>query len=150
MKTNVNDLMKRISILLFGSLIPLLCTVVHAQVVVIANPNVAVASVSIAELRDVFTGASSSLRGGAQVTPVLLKQGAAHDDFLSIFIGKSDSAFRAGWRSILFSGQGAMPKSLDSDAAVVEYVAHTRGAIGYIGRSASHEGVKVLAVRQAS
>jgi ABC-type phosphate transport system substrate-binding protein len=40
-----------------------------------------------------------------------------------------------------------MPKSLDSDAAVVEYVAHNPGAIGYIGKSAPHEGVKVLSVR---
>jgi ABC-type phosphate transport system substrate-binding protein len=150
MKTNGRSLMKRISMFLFGSLIPLLCTQGHAQVVVIANPNVTAASVSRAELRDVFTGASSSLRGGAQVTPVLLRQGSAHNEFLDIYIGKSDSAFRAGWRSILFSGQGVMPKSLDSDAAVVEYVAHTPGAIGYIGRTASHEGVKVLLVRQAS
>ena len=150
MKTNGDHLVKRISILLFGSLIPLLCTHAHAQLVVIANSNVAATSVSRAELRDVFTGASSSLSGGAQVTPVLLKQGEVHDEFLSLYIGKSDSAFRAGWRSVLFSGQGIMPKSLDSDAAVVEYVAHTPGAIGYIGKTTSHDGVKILAVRQAS
>ena len=149
MTTNGDQLMKRVSILLFGWLIPLLCTQAHAQVAVIANPNVAAASVSRDGLRDAFTGVSSSLRGGAQVTPVLSKQGAAHNEFLSLYIGKSDSAFRAGWRSILFSGQGVMPKSLDSDAAVVEYVAHTPGAIGYIGRTASHDGVKILVVRQA-
>jgi ABC-type phosphate transport system substrate-binding protein len=69
------------------------------------------------------------------------------DEFLSLYIGKTDSGFRAGWRSILFSGQGAMPKTLDSEAAVVEYVARTPGAIGYIGRAAPHEGVKILIVR---
>jgi len=81
------------------------------------------------------------------VTPVLLKQGAANDSFLELYVGKSDAAFRASWRSLLFSGQGAMPKSLDSEAAVVEYVAHTAGAIGYIGKTTPHEGVKTLAVR---
>jgi ABC-type phosphate transport system substrate-binding protein len=40
-----------------------------------------------------------------------------------------------------------MPKSLDSETAVVEYVAHNAGAIGYIGKATPHEGVKVLAVR---
>lgn len=119
----------------------------QAQVVVIANPSVAAASVSKADLRDVFTGASSSLRSGAQVTPVLLKPGAVNDDFLNLYIGKSDSGFRAGWRSILFSGQGVMPKTMDSEAAVAEYVAHTSGAIAYIGRGAPHDGVKILAVR---
>jgi hypothetical protein len=40
-----------------------------------------------------------------------------------------------------------MPKSLESEAAVVEYVAHTAGAIGYISKATPHEGVKVIAVR---
>ena len=137
----------RILPLLFGLLIPALCSRAQAQVVVIANANVSATSVSRAELRDVFTGASSSLSGGAQVRPVLLRQGAVHTEFLSLYIDKSDSGFRAGWRSILFSGQGVMPRTLDSDAAVVEYVAHTAGAIGYIGRAAPHEGVKILGVR---
>jgi ABC-type phosphate transport system substrate-binding protein len=133
--------------LLFGLLV--LATVVRApaQVVVIANSSVAVTTISKAELRDIFTGGTTSLRSGAQVTPVLLKQGAVNDEFLSVYIGKSDSGFRTGWRSILFSGQGMMPKTLGSEAAVVEYVSHTPGAIGYIGRSTPHEGVKILSVR---
>jgi ABC-type phosphate transport system substrate-binding protein len=147
MTMNRHVLVKRISILLFGALIPLLCASAHAQVVVIANSSVAAANVSKAELRDIFTGTSSSLGGGAQITPVLLKEGAVHDEFLGLYIGKSDSAFRAGWRSILFSGQGVMPRTLDSDMAVVEYVARTAGAIGYIGRATPHDGVKILAVR---
>ena len=137
----------RILPLLFGLLIPALCSRAQAQVVVIANANVSATSVSRAELRDVFTGASSSLSGGAQVRPVLLRQGAVHTEFLSLYIDKSDSGFRAGWRSILCSGQGVMYRTLDSDAAVVEYVVHTAGAIGYIGRAAPHEGVKILGVR---
>jgi ABC-type phosphate transport system substrate-binding protein len=40
-----------------------------------------------------------------------------------------------------------MPKSLDSEAAVVDYVAHNPGAIGYISKATPHDGVKVLAVR---
>ena len=118
-----------------------------AQVLVIANSSVNTVGVSKAQLRDVFTGASSSLPGAAQVTPVLLKQGPVNDDFLDLYVGKSDSAFRAGWRSVLFSGQGVLPKTLDSDAAVVEYVSHTPGAVGYIGRTSPHEGVKTLIVR---
>jgi ABC-type phosphate transport system substrate-binding protein len=139
--------MIKLSLFLFAVAGPALCFSAHAQIVVIANPSVPAAGISKAELRDVFTGVSSSLRGGMQVTPVLLKQGVINDDFLDLYVGKSDSAFRASWRSVLFSGQGAMPKTLDSDMAVVEYVAHTAGSIGYIGKATPHEGVKILAVR---
>jgi ABC-type phosphate transport system substrate-binding protein len=117
----------------------------HGQAIVIANPGVKASEVSKNDLKDVFTGASTSL-GGASVTPVLLKAGAAHDEFLSAYIGKNDTAFRAGWRSLVFSGQATMPKSLDGDAAVVEFVSHNAGAIGYIGKASPHDGVKVLAV----
>ena len=139
-----------VMMLLVASLL-LLGARAHAQVqglvLVVANPGVAANDVSHDQLRDVFTGASSSIKGVAQVTPVLLREGPAHDEFLSTYIGKSDSAFRAGWRSLLFSGQAVLPRTLNSDADVVEYIAHTPGAIGYIARTSPHPGVKVLAVR---
>lgn len=119
---------------------------VEAQAIVIANSGVAASDVSKNDLRDVFTGAATDLKG-SHVTPVLLKGGAANDQFLSAYIGKTDSVFKAGWRSLVFSGQASMPKALDSEAAVVEYVAHTAGAVGYISKAAPHEGVKVLVVR---
>jgi ABC-type phosphate transport system substrate-binding protein len=148
MKGIGKTLMKRQLLPLLLGLLALAAAVrAPAQVVVIANSSVAAMNISKAELRDIFTGASSSLKGGMQITPVLLKQGAVNDEFLRLYIGKSDTGFRAGWRSILFSGQGVMPKTLDSEAAVVEYVSHTPGAIGYIGRSSLHEGIKILSVR---
>jgi ABC-type phosphate transport system substrate-binding protein len=137
---------KLIPIFLLAAAASVFAARAEAQVVVIANPSVKAADVSKNDLRDVFTGASSSL-GGSQVTPVLLKSGGVHDEFLSAYVGKNDTAFRASWRSLVFSGQGTMPKSLDSEAAVVEFVAHNAGAVGYIGKATPHEGVKVLTVR---
>ena len=119
----------------------------QAQVIVIANPSVKADEIAKSDLRDVFTGNTTSLKDGDRVVPILLKAGTAHEEFLQVFIGKSDTAYRAGWRSLVFSGQASMPKSLDGDAAVVEFVAHNSGAIGYIGKATPHEGVKVLAVK---
>jgi ABC-type phosphate transport system substrate-binding protein len=119
----------------------------QAQVIVIANPGVKATEISKSDLRDVFTGASTALPGGGNVVPILLKAGTVHEEFLQAYIGKNDTAYRAGWRSLVFSGQASMPKSLETDAAVVEFVAHNAGAIGYIGKATPHEGVKVLVVR---
>jgi ABC-type phosphate transport system substrate-binding protein len=119
----------------------------QAQVIVIANPGVKATEVSKSDLRDVFTGNATSLPGGGGVVPILLKAGTVHEEFLQVYIGKNDTAYRAGWRSLVFSGQASMPKSLDTDAAVVEFVAHNAGAIGYIGKATPHEGVKVLTVK---
>ena len=131
--------------LTFGSLA--LAAEAHAQAIVIANPSVKSADISKNDLRDVFSGDLSSLKDGSLVIPILLKAGPVTNEFLAAFIGKSDAAFRASWRSLVFSGQASMPKSLDSEAAVVEFVAQNKGAIGYIGKATPHPGVKVLTVK---
>jgi TonB family protein len=48
------------------------------------------------------------------------------------------------YRSLVFTGRGSMPRTLDSDEAVVAYVAKTRGAIGYVSRGTNAEGVRTL------
>jgi ABC-type phosphate transport system substrate-binding protein len=138
---------KKLVLFLFVALASLIGQRAYAQVIVIANPSVKAAAVSKAELSDVFTGSATTLKDGSRAVPILLKAGTVHEEFLQAYIGKSDSAYRAGWRSLVFSGQGAMPKSVDGDAAVVEFVAHNAGAIGYIGKNTPHDGVKVLAVK---
>ena len=117
-----------------------------AQVIVIANNSVKATEVSKNDLKDVFTGASTSL-GGGSVVPILLKSGTANEEFLQAYIGKNDTSYRAGWRSLVFSGQATMPKSVDGDAAVVEFVSHNAGAVGYISKASPHDGVKVLAIK---
>jgi ABC-type phosphate transport system substrate-binding protein len=119
----------------------------HASAqLIIANPSVKSSTASKSDIRDIFTGAASSLKDGSHLTPILLKTGPTTDQFLTEYIGKTDAAFRASWRSLVFSGQATMPRAFDSDAAVVAYVAQNPGAIGYIGKSSPHEGVKVLEV----
>ena len=117
------------------------------EVIVIANQNVKSSSASRSDVREVFSGSSSILRDGSRVVPVFHRPGPIQDEFVATYIGKSDAAFRAGWRSLVFSGQAGMPRSLDSDGAVVAYVARTPGCIGYIDEKTSHEGVKVLSIK---
>jgi ABC-type phosphate transport system substrate-binding protein len=117
-----------------------------AQVIVIANNSVKASAVSKDDLKDVFTGNATSLKDGSKVVPVLLKDGPANEEFLKEYVGKGNTAYRAGWRSLVFSGQASMPKSLDDDAAAVAFVAHNPGTIGYIDKGSPHEGVKVLDV----
>ena len=138
---------KLLTFFLFLGAASILTVHAQAQVIVIANNSVKATEVSKSDLRDVFTGAATELKDGSRVVPILLKAGTVHEEFLQVYIGKNDTAYRAGWRSLVFSGQATMPKSLDGDAAVVDFVAHNAGAIGYIGKASPHEGVKVLVIK---
>ena len=128
----------------------LLCLVLPASasgVKVIANSNVNVTQVSRSDLKDIFLQTKTSLAGGGHVEPVLLKSGAAHELFVARHIGKTVATLINYYRSLVFSGKGTMPRMLGSDAEVVEYVAKTKGAIGYVSEETITADVKILDVK---
>ncbi len=118
-----------------------------ADLKIIANASVGASSVSTDELKGVFLATKTSLSDGSHVEPVLEKGGPLHEAFVKEYLGKTDSALQAYYRSLVFTGKASMPKMLGADAEVVAYVAKTKGAIGYVGAGASTAGVKTLEVR---
>ncbi len=78
---------------------------------------------------------------------MLADEGDSHEEFLKTYVGKSDAAVRNTFKSLPFTGKAAMPKSFKSQAAIVQYVAKTKGAIAYVSASAVGPGVKKLQVK---
>ena len=117
-----------------------------ADLKIIANQSVKASEISADELKAVFLATRTSLADGSEVTPVLTKNGSAHDALLA-HLGKTDAALNTYYRSLVFTGKAPMPKSLASDAEVVEYVAKTKGAVGYIAAAASSGGAKTLTLK---
>ncbi len=114
---------------------------------VIANNSVKTTDISSDELKGVFLATKNSLSDGSHVEPVLQKSGAAHEAFLKEYVGKTDAALGTYLRSLVFTGKASMPKTLASDAEVGDYVAKTKGAIGYVSAGATVTGVKILDVK---
>ena len=119
---------------------------VTGDVKVIANPSVSVSEISTDDLKAVFLAVKTTI-AGTQVEPVLGKSGRAHDVFLKTYLGKSDATLIAYFRGLVFTGKASMPKSCDSDAEIIAYVAKTRGAVGYVSAGAAAQGTKTLAVK---
>jgi len=117
------------------------------QVLIISNANMKVESISKDDVRDIFTGASTNLRMGPRVRPVLLNRGKIQEDFLSTYLlGMKDAEFRADWRGLMFAGKTVLPPSFDTEAEAVAYVSSHPFTLGYIHAGTAHDGVKVLAV----
>jgi ABC-type phosphate transport system substrate-binding protein len=116
------------------------------DIVLVANKGVQISEIREADLRAIFTGEKTRFADGSRVVPVILKGGAAHEVFLKNHVGEDPDEFRAQWRKAIFTGQGAMPKTFDSEAALIEYVAVTPGALGYVSRIAAQDKVKSLPV----
>lgn len=141
----MEKVMKKLNLICVGLLS--LATVYAGDVKVIANPSVAESGISADELKRIFLVTKSSWPDGSHVEPVLEKSGAAHEAFLKEYLGKTDAALNTYYRSLVFTGKAAMPKSFASDAEVIAYVAKTKGAVGYVAAATGGAGVKQLEVK---
>ena len=119
------------------------CQARSQDVVLVANQSVQVSGIRDADLRAIFTGEKTRFADGSHAVPVILKGGPANEVFLSKHLGENPGEFRALWRKAAFTGQGAMPKAFDSEAALIEYVAATPGSLGYVSRISPQDQVKV-------
>jgi hypothetical protein len=120
----------------------------RAEIKIIVNPNVHSTEISRDDLDRIFLMTKTSLPGAPHVEPVLEKAGPVCDRFLKDYMGRTNAALMTYYRSLMFSGKASIPKSFDSDSEVTEYVAKTKGAIGYVGLSANVATVKTLKVKE--
>jgi hypothetical protein len=132
---------------MLGMDIVFLGTLLRAQdVMIVVNRGSTVSQITETQLRDIFTGTRSRFDDGGRAIPVLLKGGPVHEVFLHRHIRETPDEFRIRWRKAVFTGQGSMPREFVSETALLEYVAVTPGAIGYVRRVNNPDAVKGLAV----
>jgi hypothetical protein len=120
-------------------------TMANAQdVIFVANRDVQISEIKISDLRAIFLGEKTRFADGSHAVPVMLKGGPAHEVFVKNYFDESPNDFREQWRKAVFTGQGSMPKSFDSESALLEYVSVTPGTIGYVSRIGPQANVKSL------
>lgn len=117
-----------------------------AEEVAVINAASPVASLSGDQLKELFLGKKSSWEDGGKVIVVIAKAGPSQDALMSL-LGKSSSQFQTGWKKLVFTGKAAMPEQVDNDEAVIDLVAKTPGAIGYVDKAKLKDGVKALTVQ---
>lgn len=129
-------------------LLVLMClasTAAFAEVVVIANKNVSETSMSKDKVKQIFLGKVVKWQDGSRIRFVTLK-GDSHKSFLKEYIHRSEAQYKTYWKKILFTGKGSMPKSFDTEQEMAQYVANTKGAIGYISKNTAAENVASISV----
>lgn len=110
-----------------------------SKVVVIANPSAPDSSVSKSELENLLLGKASKWGNGERVVLVNLKDSGLHAEFTKEFTGKTTSQYKTYWKKRIFTGKGKGPKEIRTEKLVVDYVARTPGAIGYISLETSRD-----------
>lgn len=117
-----------------------------AEDIAIVNTTSGVASLTSDQVKDLFLGKKTSWDDGSKVVVIIVK-GGSESESLFKFLGKSEQQFQTTWKKIIFTGKGSMPDMVDSNDAVVEKVAKTPGAIGFVDKAKAKDTVKAIAVQ---
>ena len=139
--------MKNAFVLIFLMLV-MLCltsTTSFAEVLIIANNNVSEDSISKDAVKDIFLGKTVKWSDKSNISFVILKNDV-HKAFLKEYIKRSSSQYGNYWKKMVFTGKGREPREFDTEKELVQYVAETEGAIGYVSQGAERKNVKTINV----
>ena len=118
----------------------------NAQVAVIAYKTAPIRDISSSELLDFYTG---DVRYWSNDDPVIVfdleSKGETKKTFYN-FLGKSTSRMKSIWMKRMLSGEGDPPEAIQSEEELLQKVAKTKGAVGFISSDKVSEDVKVLAI----
>jgi len=123
-------------------------TAKEADVAVIVNPLNPVESISLAELRNIFTGEKQNWNGSLPVFAVVrAPQSHEREVLLDRVLKMTDSEYKQYWVKKVYSGEAHRePLTLMSNGMQLEAVRADRGCIALISMQDVRQGVKVLKV----
>lgn len=121
-----------------------------ARFCVVVNASSDVSSLTRTELSAIFMKRKRSWANRSEIVPVdQPAKSKLRDDFSKAVHGKNSAYVIRYWQRLIFSGRSIPPRELASDAAVLEFVKETEGAIGYVACDAAlGDGVKVVQVKE--
>jgi ABC-type phosphate transport system substrate-binding protein len=94
---------------------------------------------------DIFLKKMTRWPNGESAKPVDLRpDSTVRRRFSETVLKRTVNAVRSYWQQRIFSGRDVPPPELESEDAVVAYVAKTPGAIGYVAGGTKLGGVKEL------
>ncbi|KAF0192160.1 MAG: hypothetical protein FD165_1228 [Gammaproteobacteria bacterium] len=118
---------------------------VSADVVVIANPSLAVDTLTAEQIKEIFTAAAPRLPDGTPCKVIdQAEQRPARTEFYQKVLHKTPEQAKAYWAKQIFTGNGVPPPVVMDDAAVKKWLSRFPDGIGYIDETAVDGSVKVL------
>ncbi len=109
------------------------------DVVVIAHKDAKDGTLKKDDIENIFLGKKTKWSDNEGIIFVILDSGDVHEAFLKDYVGKTKSQFDSYWKKQVFTGKGKMPDSYKKEKDLLDYVAKTKGAIGYVSKATLEE-----------
>jgi len=115
---------------------------------VIANASVSLNTLKLKDLRSTFTMKKRLWPDGRPISVfVLPNKHKTHKIFCRELLKVFPRQLESVWHRLVYSGTGERPILVDSVKEMMEQVASTPGAIGYIQSEIVNEDIKILSIK---
>jgi ABC-type phosphate transport system substrate-binding protein len=113
-------------------------------VVVVSRDNPQ--QLTLADIRKIYLGQSSTFADGAKALPVMYAEGTAERAaFVKHVLKISESQYIGIWAKLLFTGNGTPPVELPDNMGVETYILQHSQAIGYLPRELADQRFRIIA-----
>ncbi len=121
------------------------CSHIMADILIIVNSNNSMNTLSNDDAKRIFLAKKTNFDDGSKIEVVDQNDGSEiRNTFYPKVTEKTAEQARSRWAALLFSGEGQMPQAKSNDAEVINYIASTPGAIGYVSSTNNDARVKVV------
>ena len=115
---------------------------------IVINPGVNEVALSVNSLRSIFSMSLKTWPDGTKIRVfVLSDDDRLHKAFSKQKLNVFPYQLRSTWDRLVFSGTGQAPIKVNSVEEMLDKVANTPGAIGYLWRANINENVHVLQIK---
>lgn len=133
------------------SLSPALPLTAQADVYVVVPATSTVKSMTQKEVVDLYMGRTRAFPGGEFALPFdLPREHAGRAAFYLALTGMGPAQVNSYWSRLMFSGQTMPPQSVADEAAMIDIVKRTPGAVGWVRKEPADKQLRVLLVLKES
>jgi hypothetical protein len=112
---------------------------------IVVNQTVPSKQYTLAEVRAVFMMRQQFWPNGERIKVFTLSDDASlHKDFVKNNLNMFPHQLRRIWDRMLYSGTGAIPVQLDSEQEMIDKIANTPYAIGYLNSRTDNEKIRLF------
>lgn len=118
-----------------------------SAVEIVVNKSVPVSTFSSEELQAVFSMQKRNWSGQRQIKVFILPESSqTHQDFVKHSLSMFSHQIRRIWDRMIYSGSGAPPVEISSEKEMINKIANTPDAIGYLSSKPNNENIRVVNV----
>ncbi len=128
-----------------GMCSPTIDTALAEGLIIISNKSVSEDSLDKESIKKIYSGKMTKWSDNESIIVTVVDGSDFHKNFLKEYVKKSSTQFKRTWKKLVFTGKGDYPQKFEDVESLIDYVAKTKGAIGYITTDAAdNDKVKVL------